>query len=118
MSSISIRVSSIGIGVSSITGIEKGGVSLSIVFSLTLANVVDSGEGSIAISTGDRDIGSIHTGGRLAIGIGTIAVSSIENSWVSLSGSIGSSNQSRSKDKGFHVEYGTALILLIQLIPM
>merc|ERR1719347_1984636 len=94
----SIGVGTIGIGVGSK---EVGGIGLSV----TLADGMDSG-------AGDGDIGSVHTGSRLAegivvgIGVASIAIGAIEESWVSLS--IGSSNQSRCKDKELHDE--TALI--------
>merc|ERR1719378_1572866 len=95
---VGIRVGTIGgsIGVGSK---EESGISISI----TLTKSMD-------ISTRDRDISGVHTGGRFAIGIGqtktigvgTIAIGAIEEGRVSLS--IGSSNQSRCKDKELHVE--------------
>merc|ERR1719474_490713 len=93
---VGIRVGSIGVGSQEVSGIG---------LSVTLADGMDS-------STGDGDIGSVHTGSRLAegivvgIGVASIAIGAIEESWVSLS--IGSSNQSRCKDKELHDE--TALI--------
>merc|ERR1740131_238883 len=63
-----------------VSTIEKSGVS----FSLTLANIV-----GISGSTGDGDIGSVHTGSRLesytiAKSIGVTSITSVEEGGVSL----------------------------------
>merc|ERR1719312_713626 len=91
----------VGIGVS-ISTIENRGISISISF--TLAKIVDS-----TSSTGNRKVGGVHTGSRLAIDKGetSIAIASQEEGGISFS--ISCSNQGRSKNKEFHFD-DTALI--------
>merc|ERR1719312_1487108 len=92
----------VGIGVS-ISTIEDRGISISISF--TLAKIVDS-----TSSTGNRKVGGVHAGSRLAIDKGEtgIAIDSQEEGGISFS--ISCSNQGRSKNKEFHFD-DTALIV-------
>jgi len=115
VSQTSISKSSIGVSIGSI---QNSGISLRLSLCFPLAKIVTIVTKGIRVScigkggssTGNSLISSVHTGSCLAtegtVRIGSIAISSIEDSSISfgISSSVGSSHEGRGDNKELHIE--------------